>query len=194
MRPLLFDFPNDAGAALDSEYMFAESLLICPVTDPMYYKRESRKLEKDKTWNCYLPGGTYWYDFHTGKYYEGGRNVDIQAEIDRIPVFVRAGAIIPMEQQLQYAQETVDTALEIHIYPGCAGKYELYEDAGDDYEYEAGYYNLISMSWDDEKQELAVGSSAYGFRQSIRGRKCIAIAGEKRKEFVYQGEEVRICL
>lgn len=194
MRPLLFDFPNDAGAALDSEYMFGESLLICPVTDPMYYKRESRKLEKDKTWNCYLPGGTYWYDFHTEKYYEGGRNVDIQAEIDRIPVFVRAGAIIPMEKQLQYAQEAVDTALEIHIYPGGDGEYELYEDAGDDYGYEEGHYNLISMSWNDEKQELAIGSSAYDFPQSIRGRKCIAVAGEKCKEFVYQGEEVRICL
>lgn len=194
MRPLLFDFPDDAGASLDSEYMFGENLLICPVTDPMYYERESRKLNRNKTWNCYLPGGTYWYDFHTGQYYEGGHTVEVQAEIGRIPVFVRAGAILPMEQQLQYAQEAADTAMEIHIYPGCDGKYELYEDEGDDYGYEEGHYNLIAMSWDDEKKELAIGSSAYDFPQSIRGRKCIVIAGEKRKGFVYQGEEVRICL
>ncbi len=109
---MLFDFAEDKHAAtLGEEYMFGDSLLVCPVTEPMYYERESRAIDREKVWNCYLPKGTKWYDFYTLKEYEGGAEVKADASLDHIPVFVKAGAIIPMEQRLRYADEAVDTPL-----------------------------------------------------------------------------------
>ena len=128
MRSLLFDFAQDKrAAALGDEYMFGDSLLVCPVTEPMYYERESRAIDREKLWNCYLPAGTKWYDFHTLKEYEGGTEVEADASIDHIPVFVKAGAVIPMEQKMRYADEAVDTPFEIHIYPGADGSFVLYD-------------------------------------------------------------------
>lgn len=71
----------------------------------MYYERESRAIDREKLWNCYLPAGTKWYDFHTLKEYEGGTEVEADASLDHIPVFVKAGAVIPMEQRMRYADE-----------------------------------------------------------------------------------------
>ena len=127
MRSLLFDFAEDKrAAALGDEYMFGDSLLVCPVTEPMYYERENCAIDREKLWNCYLPAGTKWYDFYTGKEYEGGTEIKADAPLDHIPVFVKAGAIIPMEQKLHYADEVVETPFEIHIYPGADGNFVLY--------------------------------------------------------------------
>lgn len=194
MRPLIFDFPADAEIAAGREYMFGDSLLVCPVTEPMYYGPGGQKLEKDKTWECYLPQGSMWHDFHTGRQYEGGQWVKVDAQIGRIPVFVKAGSVIPMERRLQYAEEVVETPLELYVYGGTDGYYELYEDAGDGYGYEEGYYNLIPIRWNEKRQELTVGASEYAFPQSMRGRRCEVIAGQRRGSFLYEGKEVTICL
>lgn len=195
MRSLLFDFPKDKEAVQNSSaYMFGDSLLICPVTEPMYYEKGSKKLDLAKVWECYLPEGTHWYDFYTGECYPGGQTIQADAQIDRIPVFVKAGAVIPMEHRMQYAQEEVETPFEIHVYPGQDGSFCLYEDEGDGYGYEAGIYNYIQMQWDDSKRELCIGASDYRFPQGIQGRACCVIAGDIRKEFIYEGNDVKICL
>ena len=122
MRPLLFDFPEDEKAAAGHDsFMFGPSLLVCPVTKPMYYLPGGEKMDDDtqRTWDCYLPAGTDWYGFESGERYEGGQTLRAAAGIECIPVFVMAGSILPMEEKLSYVQEAVSTPLQLHIYPGA---------------------------------------------------------------------------
>lgn len=195
-RSLLFDFPDDETACeIGTQFMYGDALLVCPVTEPMYYEPENCRLEIKKQWNCYLPSGFCWYDFQTGKKHEGGQWVTVNAAIDRIPVFVREGAIIPMEQGLQYAGEDVNTPFEFHIYEGKDGFFELYEDAGDGYDYESGQYNLIPVSWNDTEKELSIGECSHVFSQSITGRTCVIFTSSGRtKTFSYNGKTLRMKL
>lgn len=197
MRSLLFDFSEDEkAAALGDEFMFGDSLLVCPVTQAMYYGRNSQKLEIEKTWSCYLPKGTDWYDFFTGERYAGGITVQANAPIDKVPVFVKAGAILPMEIGLQYAEEVVESPLEIHIYPGKDGQFWLYEDSGDGYEYEKEIYNRILLEWNDRAGVFQIGEADYKFAQGIIGRVCkVSIEGTNRvQKFVYDGKLRKIEL
>lgn len=194
LRSLIFDFPQDAkAAASSSQYMFGRNLLICPVTEPMDYDRGNKPLQKEHVWNCYLPSGTGWYDFYTGTYYEGGQTVAADAPLDHIPVFVKAGSILPMEAAgMQYAQQEVDTPLELHIYGGADGSFDYYEDAGEGYQYENGEYNAISMTWKDADKTLAIGGAKKKFPQGMIGRKCLAILGDRKVEFTYEGKPMQI--
>lgn len=195
-RSLLFDFAEDETASeISSQFMYGDSLLVCPVIEPMYYKAENKFLDRERTWRCYLPDGSGWYDFFTGDYYEGGQWVTAQAPIEKIPVFVREGAIIPMEVGLDYAGEVVDTPFEFHVYEGKDGSFHLYEDSGDGYDYEDGIYNYIMISWDDGKKELCIGESKYSFPQSIWGRDCVLrTSGGREVFFSYDGKETRVKL
>ena len=195
LRSLLFDFSQDKTAGrVDREFMFGSSLLICPVTEPMYYEKESRPLNREKTWKCYLPKGAGWYGLQDGNYYEGGQWIEAKADISSIPVFVKAGSILPMERGLTYAQEEVDSALEFHIYPGRDVCFTLYEDAGDGYDYEQGRCNRISLKWTDGERLLEIGAAQYDFLQSIKHRKCVAVCSGIRKEFIYKGEPMKVSL
>lgn len=195
LRSLLFDFSEDEVAAgIDSEFMFGDSLLVCPVTEPMYYEQNSRELQTEKRWKCYLPAGESWIDFYSGKAWEGGQWIDVPVSMEQIPVFVKAGSIIPMEQGLQYASEEVDTPLELRVYPGKDGQFTLYEDGGDDYGYEDGIYNRIPISWNDKDRKLRVGAAKHDFPQSICHRTCRVIAGEAECTFVYDGAELEMQL
>ena len=155
LRPLLFDFPKDARAvATATEFMLGPSLLVCPVTAPMDYDRESAPLDRPKVWRCYLPEGCDWYDFWTGVRHQGGREVTVEAPLDRVPLFVRAGAILPMAEGLQYADQPPEGPLTLWVYPGADGAFDLYEDAGDGYGYEAGEYRVTHLAWDDAARRL----------------------------------------
>lgn len=98
-RSLLFDYMEDEQARkTDQEFLFGKSLLICPVTEPMYYDKESRELHREKVWKCYLPGGDDWYHFWTDRKYTGGQSVTVEAPLDQMPIFVKAGSILPMKK------------------------------------------------------------------------------------------------
>ena len=211
MRPLFFDFPEDERAASEHQsFMFGRSLLICPVTEPAYYLpggaaveagRENRNvpdmeayLREGRERKVYLPAGCSWYDFCTGERFEGGREVSAPAGMDRIPVFVRAGSIIPMEKKLTYAAETSEDPLEIHVYPGVDADFLYYEDSGDGYEYEDGFYSRVAMHWDEAEQALEIGGEKLRFPGGIAGRVCELICGEKRRTFVYSGDGMKIRL
>ena len=156
VRPLLFDFPEDPRAvACGTEYLFGPSLLVCPVTEPMLYAPGGTPLDGPTTWECYLPVGCDWYDFWTERRYAGGQAVRVDAPLDRMPLFVRAGSIIPMAEGLQYADQSPEGPLEIRVYPGADAKFTLYEDAGDGYGYERGEYTATCLEWDDARQELS---------------------------------------
>lgn len=197
LRSLLFDFPyDDTAADCGEEFMFGDSLLICPVTEPMYYEKDNRPLEREKVWNCYLPKGTKWYDFYTGTAFQGGTWVKANATIGHIPVFVRAGAVIPMEEGLQYACQKTDMPLDFHVWSGSDGSFVLYEDEGDGYGCERGKYNAIKVYWNDCTKELVIGSASNVFEGGIVNRKCRVIIEDLgiEKEFTYTGAEVRISL
>jgi alpha-D-xyloside xylohydrolase len=147
MRPLVMDFKNDPTAiGQPYQYMFGRSFLVAPVTEPGVFE-----------WDVYLPKSTAWYDFWTGKQVQGGQTIRTAAPQDKIPVFVKAGSIVPMGKYLQYSSEkTIDT-LEIRIYSGADGHFNLYSDEGDNYNYEKGNYVLVPFQWNEQKQTLTIG-------------------------------------
>ncbi len=164
MRSLLFDYTADAQARkMDQEFMFGKSLLVCPVTEPMYYGKENQELEAEKVWTCYLPAGDDWYHYWTDRKYEGGQFVTVDAPLDEMPVFVKAGSIIPMKKGLTYADEKNENPLEIHVYPGKDAAFTLYEDEGNNYRYEEGKYALTEFTWEDAKRKLTIGDTTGGF-------------------------------
>lgn len=157
MRSLLFDFPKDKKAAkITDQFMFGPSLLICAVTEPMYYEADSVELNREKLWKCYLPEGCGWYDFWTEQYYEGGQTVTVEAPIDRIPVFVKSGSILPMAEGLQYAAQKTDKPMIMKVYPGADAEFTLYEDEGDTYHFEHGAYVMTTFGWDNQRRALEV--------------------------------------
>lgn len=158
MRSFLFDFPNDKTAqSIGDEFLFGPSLLICPVTEPMYYEAGNQEIHRDKTWKCYLPKGCKWYDYWTDTCYEGEQYVTVYAPIDRMPVFVKAGTILPLAEGLQYASQKPEKPLELVIYPGADAKLKLYEDEGNNYDFEKGAYAVTEFTWNDREQKLSVG-------------------------------------
>ena len=167
MRALVMDFAHDKKALdINNQYMFGKNLLVCPVTQPMYvqYKRENHKYiaEKEdfkevKTTKVYLPSGVKWFDFWTGELKDGGQTIDREAPIDIIPLYVKAGSIIPFGPQVQYANEKIGP-LTIRVYPGADASFIFYDDERDNYNYENGAYATIEMKWNDATQTLTLES------------------------------------
>lgn len=126
-----------------------KSLLVYPVTEPMYFEKNSEKIQRDKVKKCYLPRGCGWYDFWNSRYYEGGQWITADAPIDRIPVFVKAGTILPMIEQIQYANAAEGCPLKLLVYTGKDGSFTYYEDCGDGYGYEKGEYAVTEFCYHD---------------------------------------------
>lgn len=157
MTPLAFSYGADKNTwnILD-QYLFGPGLMVCPVTEPMYYKAGSVKLTGvEKVRKVYLPEGNGWYDFYTNTYYEGGQWIYIAATIERMPLFVKEGTILP---RVEFARATalLDNQLQITVYEGMDSSFDLYEDADDGYRYEEGQYCLTGLSWEQQKQKLTV--------------------------------------
>jgi alpha-D-xyloside xylohydrolase len=168
MRALVMDFADDKQALdIDNQYMFGKSLLVCPVTDSMYSKPGTtvniEDYSKIKTHEVYLPNGTDWYDFWKGEKLKGGRIVQKEAPINIIPLYVRAGSILPIGPEVQYATEKKWDNLEIRIYPGANGEFTLYEDENDNYDYEKGMYSTIAFTWDDARKVLTINERKGSF-------------------------------
>ena len=196
MRSLIFDFAEDARAvATGNEYMFGPSFLVCPVTEPMYYGPEGVELDREKTWICYLPAGTVWHEFATGKTYEGGQEVTVDAPLDQMPLFVKAGSVIPVcPEHIVYADAVADKTLEIQVYEGADGSFTLYEDTGDGYGYEQGEFTRIPLSWNDKQHTLTIGIRQGTFPGMQKSRTFIAVCGDKRVEVTYEGTEISLIL
>ncbi len=124
---------------------------------PEILAQEKVTEKRDQTRKVYLPENTRWFDFWTGETLAGGATVTSAAPIDKIPLLVRAGSIIPMGPFVQYASEKPADALEIRVYPGANGSFTLYEDEGDNYNYEKGFFSTIAFNWDDSKHVLTIG-------------------------------------
>lgn len=155
MRGLMFDFLQDEKAlTIDDQFMFGDALLVCPVTQPMYDGKSCAHVGK-KERVCYLPQGAKWYSFWTGAVYQGGQSVTLEARIDQIPLFVKAGSILFMQQPTQHAEQKAD-ALEVRIYSGADCQATYYDDDGSSYAYLDGEYEEILFRWDDEARALYI--------------------------------------
>jgi len=175
-RALVMDFANDKQALdINDEYMFGKSILVCPVTQPMYNKLKDSVRVEDyselKSKSVYLPKGTDWYDFWTGEKKNGGQTIQKNTPLDVIPLYIKAGSILPLGPKVQYATEKKWDNLEIRIYEGSNGEFTLYEDENDNYNYEKGAYSTISFSWNDVKRTLTINDRKGSFAGMISKRK-----------------------
>ncbi len=215
MRALVMDFTQDEQAIdINNQYLFGKSLLVCPVTRPMYSKisvdgNDTTHVEdfsKVKTEEVYLPEGTEWYDFWTGKRIAGGQKISKKIPIDIIPLYIKAGSILPMGPKVQYATEKKWDDLEIRVYPGADGKFVLYEDEFDNYNYEKGNYTTITFFWNDAKKELTISDRQGSYPGMLSERKFNIVkvsinsgvsldkVNKFDKEVIYKGKTVTVNL
>ncbi len=146
MRHLVFDYPNDANVfGIGDQFMFGPAFLVNPVTTAGATSR-----------SVYLPAGS-WYDFWTGTTTAGGSKMSVSAPLSQIPLFVRAGSIVPMGPNIQYATQSIDP-LELRIYEGRDASFTIYEDAGDGYDYEQGQFSQIPLAWNESTKSLSIGA------------------------------------
>lgn len=172
LRMLAFDFAGDVKArAVADQFLFGDSLMVCPVTKAMYYEKESKPVEGSmKTREVYLPEGTGWYDFWTNQYYEGGQTIIAEAPIDILPLYVKAGSILPMTQFMQYVDEVPDAPIELRVYTGKDSTFELYEDEGNSYRYEQGEYAVTKLIWCEQNQKLTIQEPSGTYRGMVKDR------------------------
>lgn len=164
MRGLMMDFRNDHHVfEIDDQFMFGQSILVNPVTKP-----------KEKFRKVYLPLGSGWYNFWTGKKYSGGQTLTVPTPIDEIPIFIKEGSIIPMGPFVQYASES-NNPIELRIYPGADGNFTLYEDENDNYNYENGFYSLIEFNWNDKNKTLTIEDRKGDFSNMVKERNFLII-------------------
>ena len=147
MRPLVMDWREDVEAqTTGDEYLFGPAILVSPVTSP-----------SATTKTVYLPRAT-WYDFWTGDKVEGAKRIQADAPLSKLPLFVRAGSIVPMGPSMEWTTEKPADPIELRIYPGADGDFTLYEDENDSYRYEKGVHATIPMHWDDAARTLTLAA------------------------------------
>ena len=219
LRPLFSDFAADKRVwDMGDEFMFGRSILAAPILDPQYteekiiredamtgwdrgkVKSEEVKSEKldwlaTKTATKYLPKGAQWYDFWTNKSYKGGQTITIETTLDRVPMFVRAGSILPLGPEMQYVGEKAWDNLELRVYPGADGSFTLYEDEGDNYNYERGVYSTITFVWNDKARTLTIGQRQGDYPGMLQKRQFTVVLPDGQSQTVdYQGTEITIQL
>ncbi|MCX7798303.1 MAG: DUF4968 domain-containing protein [Melioribacter sp.] len=196
MRALVMDFGNDKNVLnIADQFMFGPSLLINPITQ---YKARKREV--------YLPQGYGWYDFHTGKFYEGGQTITANAPYEDIPIFVREGSIIPFGPEIQYSDEKPADPIRLYVYTGKDASFTLYEDENINYNYEKGYYSIIEIKYEEKSKSLMIEKRKGKFPGMLKERifeivsinrhKPEVLNFDKQADFKvkYNGEKVTIKL
>lgn len=217
MRALFMDFINDKKTwNIGNEYMFGKAILVAPVLHAQYTPEQKQDLLKEnegwgqvkkdngtaiwsvdftqpKDMEVYLPSGCKWYDYWTNEYYEGGQNLKVTTTLNKIPLFVRAGSIIPIGPDVQYTNEKKWDNLIINVYPGADGTFTLYEDEGDNYNYESGAYTEIPMTWNDTSHTLTIGSKKGSYNGMLSERKfTVRTPNGNEKTITYKGKKVTV--
>jgi alpha-D-xyloside xylohydrolase len=195
-RPLVMDWRTDEKTwNVGDQFMFGPALLVNPV------------LKADATHrSVYLPASPKWYDFWTGASVQGGKEIEAEAPLDRIPLYVRAGSILPMGPEIEYASENPGGAIELRIYRGADGEFNLYDDAGDSYDYEKGQHSMIPIRWNDSAETLTIGARAGSYPGVVEKRafRIVLVASghgtggevtsKTDKEITYEGKEIKVSL
>ena len=218
MRPLFADFAADKQVwNMADEFMFGRSILAAPILKAQYTEEKIIRTDAMTGWNSktatdgtsagaidftdnktavkYLPKGAQWYDFWTGKQYKGGQNVTLETSIDRVPMFVRAGSILPLGPEMQYVGEKTWDNLELRIYPGANGEFVLYEDEGDNYNYEKGIFSTITFQWNDRSHTLTIGDRKGEYPGMLTSRNFTVVLPNGTKQTVsYNGSKTELKL
>jgi len=182
MRALVMDFAQDKQALdINNQYMFGKSILVCPVTKSLYSKNAKEDFSSIKTTDLYLPKGVNWIDFWTGEKLIGGQTVSKETPLDIMPLYVKAGSILPLGPKVQYATEKKWDNLEMRVYPGANGEFTLYEDENDNYNYEKGSYSTIEFKWNDAKKTLTIDNRNGSFTGMLAERKFSIVLVDKTK-------------
>lgn len=196
MRPMVMDFKNDTAAVAQAyQYMFGKSFLVAPVTVPSVTE-----------WPVYLPetkGG--WYEFWSGKHFNGAQKIVTPAPQDKLPLLVKAGSIIPMGPMMQYTGEKPMDTIEIRIYAGADGRFVLYNDEGNNYSYEKGSYQAIPFAWNDKLKTLTIeaveGKYNSGLQKYVFNIVRVTdktghgiLTGDHVRSVVYTGKKISIQL
>lgn len=195
MRPLVMDFTADTDVNnISDQFMFGPAFMVSPVYE---YGARSREV--------YFPQAEGWYDFYTGKFQKGGEKVEVKAPYERVPLYVRAGAIVPYGEDIQYTDEKPADHIILYVYQGADGEFTLYEDEGVNYNYEQGKYAMIPMEYDEEEKTLTIGKREGSFPGMLEKRTFTVVKvnpdkaqpfnlNAKGVEVDYTGEEVSVKL
>ena len=216
MRALMMDFVDDRKVwDINDEYMFGKSLLVAPIAHAQYTPEAVVKVSEEEGWNrdgakktktdvavdfmetkstnIYLPAGTLWYDFWTNEKHEGGKEIAKETTLDVIPLYVKAGSIIPVGPQVQYATEKPWDHLELKVYAGANGNFILYEDEFDNYNYEKGAYTEIPISWNNASRKLTIGARKGAYEGMLKNRKfTVTLQDGTQKNVDYNGKAISV--
>ncbi len=217
MRALVMDFRDDKNVWDNGkEFMFGHSLLVCPVVDPLFTQEKIVKTNEQTGWdkkdnneyqngwqtvnwnakkeyNVYLPKGANWYDYWTGRLLTGGQSIKADAPLAHSPLYVKAGSILPMGEDLQYSNEKAWDNITLNVYPGADATFTLYEDEGDNFNYQKGEYTEIPMTWNDKAKTLTIGARRGAYKGMLQKRTFIVknVDG-KTKTVTYNGKKVSV--
>jgi alpha-D-xyloside xylohydrolase len=169
MRALTFDFRNDYKVySIPDQYMFGPAFMVNPVTEQLYTSAGADR--KAKARQVYLPAATKWYNFWNGEVLDGGQTISAAAPIEILPLYVKAGSIIPMGPHIEYATEKPADNIELRIYPGADGSFKFYEDENDNYNYEKGQSATFTFNWNDKTRKLTISATKGKFPGMLKSR------------------------
>lgn len=219
MRALIMDFKDDRNTWDNGrEFMFGRSLLVCPVLDPLYTEEKIVKVNEMSGWDkadeknadgtgkqvdwaanrqykVYLPAGTGWYDYWTGKRIEGGQQVTADAPLAYSPLYVKAGSILPIGPEVQYSTEKAWDDITLKVYPGADAAFTLYEDEGDNYNYKKGEFTEIAMNWNDKARTLTIGKRKGAYKGMLQKRTFrVELPDGTVKTVAYNGNKTTVKL
>ncbi len=222
MRPLMMDFPKDRnGWDCGDQFMFGRNILVAPVVKANYTSEKIIDIDENTGWNrqenagndavaemdfmtpvntdIYLPAGTSWWDFETNEIHKGGKRIVKPTTIKTLPLFVKAGSILPIGPDVQYATEKSWDNLEIRVYPGADGEFTLYEDEFDNYNYEKGAYSTIRFAWNDKTRTLTIADRQGEYPGMLANRKFKLVVADKKSsgvpvEVPYDGSKKTVKL
>ena len=215
MRALFMDFKEDRNTWNNNrQFLFGHNVLVCPVVDPLYttekivrtnemtgWDRQNLQHEnysrinwnEPKNFEVYLPAGAKWYDYWTNTLLDGGQNITAQIPLSKAPLYIKAGSILPLGPDVQYANENNFENLDIVVYPGADATFTLYEDEGDNYNYEKGLYSTIQLKWNDRSKTLTIGKRTGSFKGMLATRTFnVKVIGGKETKVTYSGKAINV--
>jgi alpha-D-xyloside xylohydrolase len=193
MRGLMMDFPTDSKVLeIGDQYMFGPSILVNPVYE---YKATQRSV--------YLPKSSGWYDFYTGKFFDGGQTIQVDAPLERMPLFVKAGAIIPAGPEIQYSTEKPADPITLYVFGGADATFTLYEDENTNYNYENGAFSTIEFKYSEESKTLTIADRKGSFPGMLQDRKFeivwvsdhqvgVGLKAQPHQVVAYNGKEISV--
>jgi alpha-D-xyloside xylohydrolase len=186
-RPLIMDWRTDPKvASIGDQFMFGPAILVNPVTEEGATSR-----------SLYLPEASAWYDFWSGEKLDGGRRITAAAPLDRIPLYIRSGSILPIGPEIEYAEQQTNEPIELRIYRGSNGSFTLYDDQGDTFAYEKGEHAVIPLRWNDKTATITIGARDGRYPDMSREQKfrIVLVEGSKArvtKQVQYVGQEINV--